>query len=160
MMDITQLWEMYNKRVFMRLLCLVHDWHTAEDLLQEVYLKAIRFPPKDTRNLASWLYQIATNVVRDYIRAREHRVTTISYDHDGNDLLEDISSTRDDPDRYYAKCDLQRIAFARISRKRQQEMIDYHILGKPATKRIGQIRDDLKDSYRRLEQRVEREMNS
>jgi RNA polymerase sigma factor (sigma-70 family) len=151
------LWETYHKRIFKRLLCLVHDWHTAEDLLQEVYVKATSCPPKSDKNLYSWLYQIATNTAIDYSRKKQIQAFPT---HDDEDETLDLSSTQYDPGRYIATCDLQRIAFSRLNPRGQQALINYHIYGKPDEdmKYLGRVRYELNDIYLRLERRIEREV--
>lgn len=44
---------------------LTGNWADAEDLAQEVFLRALRAPPRSDRNLAGWLRAIALNLARD-----------------------------------------------------------------------------------------------
>lgn len=66
---------LYGDRII-RLVCLVvNDLHLAEEITQEVFIKAFENTP-DFRNQASpytWLYRIAINLSRNYLR-RRHRL--------------------------------------------------------------------------------------
>jgi RNA polymerase sigma-70 factor (ECF subfamily) len=55
----------------------VPDDPTAEDLLQEVFLKIHQHIGglKDARQLDSWLYRLTRNVIVDYYRAERHTMT-------------------------------------------------------------------------------------
>jgi RNA polymerase sigma-70 factor (ECF subfamily) len=56
----------------------VGDPHTADDLTQEVLLKAHRSgtAPEQVDNVAAWLYRIARNTLVDYYRTRDRRPGT------------------------------------------------------------------------------------
>lgn len=64
--------EAYEARVLRYVCRLVPDAEDARDLTQEVFLRAYRH--KDTLrshgSIASWLFAIASNIVRDYHRRR------------------------------------------------------------------------------------------
>jgi RNA polymerase sigma-70 factor, ECF subfamily len=60
----------------------VHEEATAEDLLQEVFLKVHQQigTLKDARKLESWLYQIARNAIIDYYRSANPTISLESSD--------------------------------------------------------------------------------
>lgn len=65
--------DRYKNRLFRFLLSRVDSLHAAEDLTQEVFLKAFRSPP-DTAHaarLSTWLFTIAHNCLADHHRARQ-----------------------------------------------------------------------------------------
>lgn len=69
------LWKDYRQRLLAFIRGRVEDEATAEDLLQEVFLRihARLGSLRDTDRLESWLYQIARNAIIDHYRARrEH----------------------------------------------------------------------------------------
>lgn len=52
----------------------VEDSHTAEDLVQDVVLKAqLNLHSAPMPKLSAWMFQIARNVVIDHYRSRKHR---------------------------------------------------------------------------------------
>ncbi len=52
----------------------VEDSHTADDLVQEVILKAqLNLHSAPMHKLPAWMFQIARNVVIDHYRSRKHR---------------------------------------------------------------------------------------
>ena len=77
----------------------VHDEATAEDLLQEVFLKVHQQIEtlRDARKLESWLYQIARNAIIDYYRSARPTISLeasdISYlpeDPPDDDIISDL----------------------------------------------------------------------
>ncbi len=70
----------YERPLFSLILRLVRDAAQAEDLAQDVFIKAIRalqsYDP--SRKFSSWLFKIANNLAIDHLRRR--RVATISMD--------------------------------------------------------------------------------
>jgi RNA polymerase sigma-70 factor, ECF subfamily len=72
-MSITteHVWEAFSAPLLQFILKRVHDEATAEDLLQDVFLRVHQQVEtlKDARKLESWLYQIARNVIIDYYRS-------------------------------------------------------------------------------------------
>ena len=72
-MSITteHVWEAFHTPLLQFILKRVHDEATAEDLLQEVFLRVHQQVEtlKDARKLESWLYQIARNAIIDYYRS-------------------------------------------------------------------------------------------
>ena len=67
-----QLWESFNRPLHQFILRRVPDPHSAEDILQDVFLKihthidTLRTPDR----LTSWIYQITRNAIADYYRAQ------------------------------------------------------------------------------------------
>lgn len=59
----------------------VSETEQAEDLLQEVFIKAWQGIPKlelDNLNFSAWLYTVASNTVNDYFRRMYRRPQTVS----------------------------------------------------------------------------------
>lgn len=46
----------------------VQDLTTAEDLVQQVFLKALEKPPKEMTNLGGWLYRVMKNECMDHLK--------------------------------------------------------------------------------------------
>ena len=71
-----QAWEAFHAPLYQFIRRRVADSATAEDLLQEVFLKIHQHGSllKDARRLESWIYQITYNLIVDYYRS--HRQMT------------------------------------------------------------------------------------
>ncbi|RMG53541.1 MAG: RNA polymerase sigma factor [Acidobacteria bacterium] len=74
------LFDRYQARIYNYLLRLTGDAELAEDLTQEVFLRAFTEVRKlkGEINFSAWLYRVATNLCYDHFRqrARNQRVTT------------------------------------------------------------------------------------
>jgi RNA polymerase sigma-70 factor (ECF subfamily) len=70
-----ELFEAYRQPLFAYLYRLVGDLAQAEDLLQDVFLRAYQALPRLARdaNRRAWLYRIATNAARDQFRRQKVR---------------------------------------------------------------------------------------
>jgi len=68
-----QAWDQFHKPLLHFIRKRVHDETTAEDLLQDVFLKIHQQIEtlKDTRKLESWVYQIARHTIIDYYRSNK-----------------------------------------------------------------------------------------
>ncbi|MCS7301198.1 MAG: sigma-70 family RNA polymerase sigma factor [Fimbriimonadales bacterium] len=76
-----QIMNLYADRLYNYILRMVGNAADAEDVLQEVFLRAYQgLPNFDGRaSLSTWLYRIATNLCIDHQRKRGRRVQTVSY---------------------------------------------------------------------------------
>ncbi len=86
-----QAWEAFHTPLHQFIRRRVADEATAEDLLQEVFLKIHQQGAslRDARHLESWIYQITRNLIIDYYRSRQHRMTTLD-DGEARDLPEEF----------------------------------------------------------------------
>jgi RNA polymerase sigma-70 factor (ECF subfamily) len=73
-----QIWDAFHTPLRQFIRRRVHDDPTAEDLLQEVFLKIHQHIGglKDARQLESWLYRLTRNIIVDYFRSA-HQTTTL-----------------------------------------------------------------------------------
>lgn len=71
-----KVWQEYHSRLLAFIKSRVSDDATAEDILQNVFLKmhARLDSLKDAAKVQSWLYQIARNAIIDHYRARKPAV--------------------------------------------------------------------------------------
>jgi RNA polymerase sigma-70 factor (ECF subfamily) len=86
-----QVWEAFHTPLHHFIRRRVADEATAEDLLQEVFLKIHQHGAslKDVKRLESWIYQITRNLIIDYYRS--HRQTMTSLDTvEGLDFPEEL----------------------------------------------------------------------
>ncbi len=75
-----QLIERYKSKVFNLAYGMIGDRSEADDLAQEVFIKAYYALPKFQfrSEFGTWLYRIAINHVRDYLRKNRHRLDEVS----------------------------------------------------------------------------------
>jgi RNA polymerase sigma-70 factor (ECF subfamily) len=73
--DPTTVFETYHDRIYRYVSSMMQDPVEAEDLTQETFLRAYtrRDTLRDGDALTAWLYQIATNICLDKLRARTRR---------------------------------------------------------------------------------------
>jgi RNA polymerase sigma-70 factor (ECF subfamily) len=117
------LFTRYMDRVFRRCLHLVGDRHEAEDLLQESFLRVLRYRDsyKGTARFSTWLYRIATNVCFDHLKARSREGAAV----------ENLAETTDfeplptDDDRIV----VLRVAFERLAPEKRDLLIMTRIRG-------------------------------
>jgi len=72
----------YQSKVFGLAVNIVHDRETADDLAQEIFLKAYLSLPgfRFQSEFGTWLYQIAINHIRDYLRKHKKEKESLSLD--------------------------------------------------------------------------------
>jgi RNA polymerase sigma-70 factor (ECF subfamily) len=72
-MTTEQVWEAFHTHLHQFIRKRVPDDSTAEDLLQEVFLKIHQRieTVKDVKRIESWVYQITRHVIIDYYRGKE-----------------------------------------------------------------------------------------
>jgi RNA polymerase sigma-70 factor (ECF subfamily) len=83
-----QLIEKYRNRVYYLAYGLTGNRSEADDLAQEVFIKAFYAIPKFRlkSEFGTWLYRVAVNHVKDYLRKSRHRMKELSI-HDFGDNL-------------------------------------------------------------------------
>jgi len=72
-MEFWEIYDPYYAKVRKFILALVKDPWTADDLIQETFLKVQQNlgTLKDTSKLSSWIYRIAYNLCQDHFRRRK-----------------------------------------------------------------------------------------
>ena len=108
-----ELLRRYERPVYALVVRMVHDPSLAEDLAQEVFLKAFRslagFDPQ--RKFASWLFKIAHNTTIDQLRRRA--VETEPLETGGDDDRLDPLATVADPRAATPEAERQRTELGR-----------------------------------------------
>lgn len=76
-MSTQQVWDAFHTPLQQFIRRRVPDEATAEDILQEVFLKIHQHIEtlKDVKKLESWIYQITRNAITDYYRGKADMVT-------------------------------------------------------------------------------------
>ena len=87
-----QLYEKYHQDVFQFIFYMVKSRETAEDLMQEVYIKVMnnyeKFEGKSSER--TWLYSIARNTAIDYYRKQKNWKQRLSFNFEwGRDSIKD-----------------------------------------------------------------------
>ena len=79
---LSALVDTYGARVFGLLYRMTGSRDTAEDLLQETFLRVVRMigQYEHTGRFEAWLFRIAANLVRDRARRAKHRGRTLTLD--------------------------------------------------------------------------------
>jgi RNA polymerase sigma-70 factor (ECF subfamily) len=71
--DVPTLYDEFGSRIYNYLRRLTQDATLAEDLTQETFLRAVEHLQsfRNEGTVSNWLYRIATNLFRDYLRAHK-----------------------------------------------------------------------------------------
>lgn len=89
------LFERYSGRIFNVIYRMIEHYDDSNDLLQEVFLRVYRHRHKcyQMKNFKGWIYTVALNLARDYLRMRKRRGETVlegkRVQDGGNDPLKD-----------------------------------------------------------------------
>jgi RNA polymerase sigma-70 factor (ECF subfamily) len=88
--SFSELVRMYQSKVFSMALNFSRDRETADDLAQEIFLKAYLALPKFRfgSEFGTWLYRVALNHVRDFLR-KKGRVKEVSLEEIGEISVSD-----------------------------------------------------------------------
>jgi RNA polymerase sigma-70 factor (ECF subfamily) len=131
-----QLYEKYFDKIYRYVTLKVGDKMEAEDITQQVFLKAIKsissfkwkgFP------FSSWLFRIAHNQVVDYLRKKKKQETV--------DLEEKLLASNDNPEDIYArKLDMEQLAAAtKKLTPAQQEVISLRFAGELPIAQVAKV---------------------
>lgn len=73
--DIAEAFELYRQRMFYIGYSITNDWHLAEDIVQESFIKAFNKIDtiEDNSKLGAWLSSITTRTAIDFIRRERKR---------------------------------------------------------------------------------------
>lgn len=82
---LRQFYRRYADEIYLYLYSLCKSRETAEDLMQEVFLKALLSLPDQNENLRAWLYKVARNAYFNELRNRKRELQS--------EHIEDISAS-------------------------------------------------------------------
>lgn len=82
---LRQFYRRYADEIYLYLYSLCKSRETAEDLMQEVFLKALLSLPDQNENLRAWLYKVARNACFNELRNRKRELQS--------EYIEDISAS-------------------------------------------------------------------
>lgn len=95
-----QIVNLYADKLYNYIVRMLGNPHDAEDVLQEVFLRAYQgLPTFDGRaSLSTWLFRIAHNLCIDHYRKQERRVKTVSIYQDNSDEADEGTEEWEFPD--------------------------------------------------------------
>ena len=100
---LEQLVVKYRRCLFAYILGKTSSVHEAEEVFQEVWLRAIRkLPLFRERNLRGWLVRIAHNLVIDRARRNRHEISLDAGEQEGRSLREALPAGGPDPSQQTA----------------------------------------------------------
>lgn len=143
-MDLkTEVYEKYHQKVFQYIYGKTSNYHTAEDLCEDVFVKV--FEHIDTYDetkaaVSTWIYTIAHNIVIDYYRANRIQVEL-----DENQAVEDnvLENICQDETLEQLACALEKLP------QQERDIIILHYYKNMKLKEIG-IALDISYSYTKL----------
>lgn len=158
-MDIQKLYETYFSTVYKYIYSLSRDAHTAEEVTQETFFKALRHA-SDFRGdcrLSVWLCQIAKNCYLDELRKRKRQ--------NPPDVLETMQSTDDLEGRYIEKEKALRI-HEKLHRLKEpyKEVFSLRVFGELSFREIGELFGKSENwarvTYHRARMRIKEELEN
>ena len=94
--DWGEAFNLYHSKVLSFIYRRTNNWHLAEDLTSDVFVRAINHSEQNEQtpdSFSGWVYRIANNLIIDYYRNRGLR-TVVSFED-----MSDIANPQDDPAR-------------------------------------------------------------
>jgi len=97
--DPSSLYPEFGAHIYSYLRRLAQDTGLAEDLTQETFLRAIEnlHTFRGEGEVSNWLYRIATNLFRDYLRTHKGKEQLIWENGEGSEAGEDFLANVPDP---------------------------------------------------------------
>lgn len=79
--DIHHIYQKYNTHLLAFIRQQIRDESTANDVLQEVFLKTMEscLKDKDIKNIKSWLFHVTRNTIVDYFRLQNKNIKEEDY---------------------------------------------------------------------------------
>lgn len=163
--------ERYQRPVFSLILRMVHDRGIAEDVTQEVFVKAwlalARYDPR--RRFASWLFKIASNAAIDQLRRKKLPTTPIeTSDPDQSSILDRIEDERSEsPDTLVKRRELSSALEAAVAALRPEyrlvvllrfrEELPYRDIAEATGMPLGTVKTNLRRARREIEERLRKD---
>jgi len=112
--------ERYQDRIFSYVKRMVRDPGEAEDVAQEVFVKAYQgLKGFDGRaSLGTWVFRIATNLCVDHSRRKSRRIEPVSLSGNGldEDLQHDVPDRKYDPERLVMEGEMRGVVEKAVGR--------------------------------------------
>ena len=166
--------ERYQRPVFSLVLRMVRDHGIAEDVTQEVFVKAwmalSRYDPR--RRFASWLFKIASNAAIDQLRRKKLPTTPLeTSDADQSSILDRIEDERSEsPDTLVKRRELSTALEAAVAALRPEyrlvvllrfrEELPYKDIAEATGMPLGTVKTNLRRARREIEERLRKDWRS
>jgi RNA polymerase sigma-70 factor (ECF subfamily) len=109
-LDYAKIVHEHSSRIYNAVYCVLGNGADAEDVTQEVFLKAFKALPgfKGESNISTWLYRIAMNAASDHIRKNGGKAKLREpLDENGRRMPEQVSAAHESPENSYFKKELR-----------------------------------------------------
>lgn len=163
--------ERYQRPVFSLVLRMVRDRGIAEDVTQEVFVKAwmalSRYDPR--RRFASWLFKIASNAAIDQLRRKKLPTTPIeTSEPDQSSILDRIEDERSEsPDTLVKRRELSSALESAVAALRPEyrivvllrfrEELPYRDIAEATGMPLGTVKTNLRRARREIEERLRKD---
>jgi RNA polymerase sigma-70 factor (ECF subfamily) len=96
-MNVENIWLSFRTTLLSFILSKIHDRMTAEDVLQEVFIRIHLHMDslRDETKVKPWLYQITRNVINDYYRKNKPEFTSENFINSDKEVTEDLQVMED-----------------------------------------------------------------
>ena len=150
---LNQLYQRYYREIYLYLLSLSKNRTTAEDLLQETFLKAILSLPDSHGNTRAWLYMVARTLSFNQRKQEQHLTLTDESEalSAEDDLLEQIISDE--------KRKLLYLGLSRLE-ERKREVLQMQYFGGLSQKEIAAVLHLTPEHVRVLAYRARKELRN
>ena len=88
---LAELYDKYREEILLYVYSLCHSMEAAEDITQEVFVKAILSLPNQHENFRAWLYMVARNLTYNYSRKDKNKAKAVEELKHGSPYEPDIS---------------------------------------------------------------------
>ncbi len=88
---LAELYEKYREEILLYVYSLCHSMEAAEDITQEVFVKAILSLSDHHENFRAWLYMVARNLTYNYSRKNKNKAKAVEELKQGSAFEADIS---------------------------------------------------------------------
>ena len=149
---LSRLYELYSREIFLYLYSMCHDRATAEDLMQESFLRAILSLPEEHTNVRAWLYRVARNLLIDQLRAGRYSLPL--------ETAESLSADDGGPWELFFRSERNRRLMERIAglEPRRREVLSLQYFSGLSQKEIAALLHISCENVRVLSLRARREL--
>jgi RNA polymerase sigma-70 factor (ECF subfamily) len=131
---LEKLYNSYYKEIYLYLYSMCKRKETAEDIVQETFLKALLALPKNHNNLRAWLYMVARNIYLNTYKKEKRIIYT-------EDISNDIKDNSDEILNSILKLEQSRMLHQALMRleERKREILVLHYFGGLKLKEIAAL---------------------
>ena len=97
--SITKFYDEYKDEVYMYILSLCSDHYLAQDIMQEVFIKALLSLDCSHENVKAWLFRVAKNLWIDNIRKNKN-ISTLNIEDKTQEILSSIIKSEEQLNLY------------------------------------------------------------